>query len=232
MTHLSDVEIRDLIARYESELSKLSYQSSKVHETIEELKSYIGQKSKKPVAIITAEPMPEPEPEPEPKPRKPRKAAPIIPSPEGVFTGTFSSSAGAKKESKEKKNTDFRGGVTIVSSLEEAYADEDEDFDDDAPGYRLSDWDLFILDELKSARMVLVNSDFFRLATKRIKKLKIEMTKTQLHGKINRSIHKLTHKREEIVKVSFSGKGYAYALKEWLDENDNLLLRYKRKSIR
>ncbi len=59
----------------------------------------------------------------------------------------------------------------------------------------------------------------------------MNISRSQLRGKINRSIHKLTHKRGILVKVSFPGKGYAYALSSWFDENGKLLLKHKRTSI-
>lgn len=110
-------------------------------------------------------------------------------------------------------------------------SNEEVDLPETGSGYRLSDWDYFILDSLKEAGMSLVNSEFFKLAAKRIKQENIDVSRSQLHGKINRSIHKLTHKRGILVKVPFSGKGFAYALSSWFDENGKLLLKYKRTSI-
>ena len=213
MINLKEVEIRDLINRYESELKKLVYQADKVRETISELQSYIGVQKAAPV-----------------KQSAPKKKVPVIISPpEGVYTGTFSHSTGStKKVTKQQPNISV-SGASVVEVLSNS---SEFDLPENGNGYRLSEWDHFIIDSLKSARMTLVNHDFFKLAANRVKAQGLEMTKSQLHGKINRSIHKLTHKREMIKKINFSGKGYAYALNEWLDDNGKLLLRYKRKSIR
>ncbi len=42
MRHLKEVEVKDLIGRYEAELGKLSYQAKKVQEAILELKTYLN----------------------------------------------------------------------------------------------------------------------------------------------------------------------------------------------
>lgn len=213
MTNLKEVEIRDLINRYESELKKLTYQANKVRETISELQSHIGIKDIPPVTTNI-----------------PKKKPPVIVSPpEGVYTGTFSYSS---SNSSNTKKVNKQPSISEASIAEVLSNSDEFDLQENGNGYRLSEWDHFILDSLKSAKMTLVNNDFFKLAAKRVKAQGLEMSKSQLHGKINRSIHKLTHKREMIKKVNFSGKGYAYALNEWLDGNEKLLLRYKRKSIR
>ncbi len=182
MTHLSEVEIKDLIGRYTSELNKLTYQASKVQETITDLKQYIQ----------------------------------IDQSPSINTEQYFNTPISPKK----------------MNVAEVLGSNEEVDLPETGSGYRLSEWDYFVLDSLKEARMTLVNSDFFKLAAKKIKIEGIEISRSQLHGKINRSIHKLTHKRGILIKVQFSGKGFAYALSNWLDENGKLLLSYKRKSIR
>jgi hypothetical protein len=48
---------------------------------------------------------------------------------------------------------------------------------------------------------------------------------------LNRSIHKLTHRRGILIKVPYEGKGYAYALSNWVDEGGNLLEDYKRDDL-
>jgi hypothetical protein len=264
MINLNEVEIRDLVGRYESELKKLAYQSERVKQTISELNGFIGV-SNVPVSAaarsVSSPPPIETVEEVEAvkvveqvektveavektvektveavekavektvyiEPVKKKTIA--IPTPEGVYTGTFSYSTGAtKKTSKATITAPSEKSVTDVLSS----TDNNFELSEDGDGYRLSEWDYFIIDSLKAAKMTLVNNDFFRLAASRIHAQGIKMSKTQLHGKINRSIHKLTHKREMIKKVSFAGKGFAYALTEWFDHNGKMLLRYKRKSI-
>ena len=211
MTNLNEVEVRDLIGRYESELKKLAYQSDRVRQTISELRGGVSVQKTAPVQQSA-----------------PKKKTPMIVSPpEGVYTGTFSHSTGNTRKSPKQPSISISG-----ASVADVLSGSNEfDLQENGSGYRLSEWDHFIVDALSSAKMTLVNNDFFRLAANRVKAQGLEMTRTQLHGKINRSIHKLTHKREMIKKIRFSGKGYAYALNDWLDNNGKLLLRYKRKSI-
>jgi len=183
MAYLKEGEIRELIGRYESELSKLSYQATKVQEAILELKTHLGDSSGE-LAVAT--------------------------------------------KTAFNQSSSVRQPVRKQSVAEVLRSNEEVDLPETGSGYRLSDWDYFILESLKEANMALVNSEFFKLAAKRIKEENINISRSQLHGKLNRSIHKLTHKRGILVKVSFAGKGFAYALSSWFDDNDKLLLKYKR----
>ncbi len=83
-------------------------------------------------------------------------------------------------------------------------------------GYRLSEWDSFLLDTLKDQNRALINSEILDYAEAYNKsKGKAKLTNEILRRKIAASMHKLANKRGEIVKTTYSGKGYAYALPEW-----------------
>ena len=154
MTNLNGIELRDLISRYESELRKLSYQYNKVKDTIAELKGdNKPQKAIEKVAVIPkVEPvLKKPEvkeiksiPIPIPKKAKSKEIPPQAKS--GVYTGTFSySNVVQKKKVKKPSILTIGGGVSVV----EAITNYDEfDLDDNGKGYRLSEWDKFILESL------------------------------------------------------------------------------------
>ncbi len=93
-------------------------------------------------------------------------------------------------------------------------------------GYRLSEWDLFILEKLEEKGHILVNADFFDLALPFVKEKNLDLDDTQIRGKISRSIHKLANKRNEIIKTNFPGKGYAYGLKSWFNAQGKLKKKY------
>ena len=84
-----------------------------------------------------------------------------------------------------------------------------------AKGYRLSEWDLFIMNSIRDAKKPMVNADIMDMAKAKNKKDKVTMSDIDLRGKLNRSIHKLANKRRDLVKTNYPGKGYAYGLAEW-----------------
>ena len=93
-------------------------------------------------------------------------------------------------------------------------------------GYRLSDWDLFILNTLKASKKVLITSDFMKKAKTKIKKENLEIDEQTLNGKLNRSIHKLVNKRKDLVRTDYPGRGNAYGLPEWTDESGQIRPEY------
>ena len=93
-------------------------------------------------------------------------------------------------------------------------------------GYRLSEWDIFIINSIKDANRVLVNAEIMDKAKAKNKKEKVTMDDLTLHGKLNRSIHKLANKRRDLIKVDFPGKGYAYGLAEWADEKGKIRVEF------
>ncbi|MGB0863997.1 MAG: hypothetical protein ACPG19_12340 [Saprospiraceae bacterium] len=118
-----------------------------------------------------------------------------------------------------------KGKSSVVDLLK---SNIEVDLPETGTGYRLSKWDLFILNSLRATNMTLVNSDLFKLANQQVKDEGLELSEVQLRGKLNRSIHKLTHRRGLLLKVPYEGKGYAYALSTWLDEDGKLKKEYER----
>lgn len=195
MTNLTEVEVKDLIGRYTSELKKLAYQAGKVKEAIADLERI-------------------------------RRSEGDVNVSAGIFDVAGNMATSASFTAAEAVDPPRPKSVIEVLG-----SNEEVDLPETGSGYRLSEWDYFILDGLRDSGMTLVNSDFFKLAAKKIKHDGLEMSRSQLHGKINRSIHKLTHKRGILVKVPFSGKGYAYALSNWFDGEGKLKSQFKRKSV-
>ncbi|MCB0640484.1 MAG: hypothetical protein KDC44_02555 [Phaeodactylibacter sp.] len=95
-------------------------------------------------------------------------------------------------------------------------------------GYRLSDWDKFIIENLEHAQHVLINSQLMDMAKQRVDDENMGLSDVQLRGKLNRSIHKLSNKRGELVKVDYPGKGFAYGLSEWADAKGEVKQKYRK----
>lgn len=89
-------------------------------------------------------------------------------------------------------------------------------------GYRLSEWDLFIVNTLKASKKAMVKADFSKKAMEKIKKEKLSLGEQELQGKLTRSIHKLSRKRGELIKTDYPGKGSAYGLAEWADAKGDI----------
>ena len=79
-------------------------------------------------------------------------------------------------------------------------------------GYRLNDYDQFLIDTLKSAGKVQLKSDFVEKGKAKFKSMK----EADLVVKLSQSIHKLANKHKVIGKVKADGRGFAYVLPEWM----------------
>jgi len=95
-------------------------------------------------------------------------------------------------------------------------------------GYRLSAWDSAILEGIEQAGKPLINNELLQLLEQKNKELGEGLDETDLKGKLNRSLHKLANKRQVIVKLQYEGRGYMYALQDWVSSNNKLKAAYKR----
>lgn len=95
-------------------------------------------------------------------------------------------------------------------------------------GYRLSEWDQFILQTLADTGHVLINSELMDMAFEKSKSEKLNLTQEEVRGKMVRSIHKLANKRGAIIKAPFPGKGFAYGLAAWFTGTGKLKKIYGR----
>lgn len=85
--------------------------------------------------------------------------------------------------------------------------------------YPLSDWDKAILNTLKSEQKIMVSSEILE-SIKRIAKEE-GFFKDDNHAKIklNQCLVKLANRRDDLVKLHHRGRGFAYALPEWMEGN-------------
>ena len=92
-------------------------------------------------------------------------------------------------------------------------------------GYRLSEWDQFVINSLKEKQQAMITQDFLDIAKAAPD---IKSGEAQIKVKLNRSLHKLANKKEALVKVEHPGRGYAYAMKEWLNNKGELPKKFAR----
>ncbi len=202
---LSSLEIKELIDRYKSELRKLQFQVSKTRTTIQELEIYIKEAK-------AAEAAP-----PKRKPGRPRKAAAVA-------------APAAKAAVKEKPTKGKRGrpkgsgkpklvnppkavkGPTAKKELKR--------------NHKLNEWDNLLLEGLRNKGKSMINVEFWDLVQTKNQNDGLKWSDTKVRAKLNQSLHKLANKRGVIVKVPYSGKGFAYALQDWFNSKGNLPKKY------
>lgn len=95
-------------------------------------------------------------------------------------------------------------------------------------GYRLSDWDTMIVDGITTAGKALIKSELLDLAAQKNSAEKLGLDEQALNVKISQSLHKLANRRDDLVKVSFPGRGFAYALSSWKTSKGDLPKKYIR----
>ena len=92
--------------------------------------------------------------------------------------------------------------------------------------YPLSDWDNIILNILKDEGRPQLSKDLYDKCFVRAEELGISMDETRNKAKINQCLVKLTSRRHDIEKVRYGGRGFAYCLPEWVDEDGRIKKEY------
>jgi hypothetical protein len=82
-----------------------------------------------------------------------------------------------------------------------------------------------VINSLKARQQALITKDFIEIAKDNPE---IKSGEAQVKVKLNRSLHKLANTKELLEKVEYSGRGYAYALKEWVNSKGLLPKKYAR----
>lgn len=88
---------------------------------------------------------------------------------------------------------------------------------------KLSDWDNMVLESLREKGKALTSSDLFAHFEAKAKESGLYETEEKLRFKLNQILVKLSNKRGELVKIDYPGRGFAYALPEWMNEKGKLL---------
>lgn len=92
--------------------------------------------------------------------------------------------------------------------------------------YPLSDWDRIILDIVNEAGKAQLSKDIYEKAFAKSKEMGIFIDDEKSSAKINQCLVKLTNRRNDLAKVRYGGRGFAYCLPEWLDKDGGLKKEY------
>ena len=85
--------------------------------------------------------------------------------------------------------------------------------------YPLSDWDKIILDIISESGKAQLSKDIYEKAFVKSKEVGIFIDEIKSKAKINQCLVKLTNRRNDLKKVKYGGRGFAYCLPEWINEN-------------
>lgn len=75
-------------------------------------------------------------------------------------------------------------------------------------GYKLSDWDKFIINTVREMDNPTINNEILVVAKEEYP----DVNEETLKGRISRAIHKLANKRNILVKHKYEGRGFAYTV--------------------
>ena len=93
--------------------------------------------------------------------------------------------------------------------------------------YPLSDWDKIILDIFNESGKAQLSKDIYEKAFTKSKEAGIFLDDIKSKAKINQCLVKLTNRRHDLRKVKYGGRGFAYCLPEWFNENGLLKQEHK-----
>ena len=85
--------------------------------------------------------------------------------------------------------------------------------------YPLSEWDKIILDIVSESGKAQLSKDIYEKAFAKSKEVGIFIDEIKSKAKINQCLVKLTNRRSDLKKVKYGGRGFAYCLPEWINEN-------------
>jgi len=93
--------------------------------------------------------------------------------------------------------------------------------------YPLSDWDKFIIETIQESGHATLSREIYASVKEKAINAGIFTTDDKSKAKINQCLVKLTNRRNDLRKVKYKGRGFAYALPDWYDERNRLKKEYK-----
>lgn len=93
--------------------------------------------------------------------------------------------------------------------------------------YPLSDWDRFILQTIQENGHATLSREIYASVKEKAVNAGVFTTDDKSKAKINQCLVKLTNRRNDLRKVKYKGRGFAYALPEWYDDRNRLKKEHK-----
>ncbi len=95
-------------------------------------------------------------------------------------------------------------------------------------GYKLSETDEFVIHQLESHGKPLISAELIDLAEADSNSKGEKFDLEDFKIKLNRSIHKLANRRGDLLKLKYEGRGFSYALPDWVNKEGVLKKKYER----
>ena len=197
-TALDPVEIEQLISVYHSELRQLNYRVLSVRKNIEQLETALSKQSTSKRQSVVATPAVV----------ATQSVAPTVAAP-SLAPAAPPKSSSSPVGAKAPKKVNMPDPVQVRRVR------------------KLSPWDEFIITTLQTKDKVLIMSEFLDIVKDDFAGAK-GWTEAKIKSKLNAVFHKLANKKGNIVKISFEGRGFAYALPKWLNPAGELKKKYRR----
>ncbi len=186
-TNLNALQTKGLIDLYHSELKKLEFQLAKTRQTIEELEEHLKVR------------------------QEIEEAAAIVTTP----AKTRTSSAG-KRRGRPPKKASAKKEVAPKADDKPAKTEKSASRKTMQRQRKLSKWDEFVITAIQKAKRPLISAEILKASEKENAKTD-KMSDIQLKRKLNQVLHKLANKRGDLEKIPYEGKGFSYALPEWVE---------------
>jgi hypothetical protein len=212
---LGSVDIQQLLNTYEANLRQVMFQAEHIKQTIRNLKAAlpaIQQAELNEISMLTeVENMLDvSEPAVSSKTSKRRGRPP-----------------GVKVKKKAKKADSKAAAPETDPTAKKAKAKKKES--GRSGGYKLSEYDLLVFQALEENGRAMITADLQK-AIEDIKAAKGEnVDPEEVTTMIIRSLQKLANRRDDIRKVAFEGRGRAYALPSWVNNQGVIKPAHKRK---
>ncbi|MGN0033286.1 MAG: hypothetical protein ACI358_05870 [Candidatus Limimorpha sp.] len=81
--------------------------------------------------------------------------------------------------------------------------------------YPLSPWDKIVIDVIKENGKPTLSREIYEKSMQKAEELGIAMDEIKMKAKINQCLVKLSGRRDDITKIKYGDKGFAYCLREW-----------------
>lgn len=82
--------------------------------------------------------------------------------------------------------------------------------------YPLSKWDNIVIDVIKENGTPTTSNEIYTKAIIKAKAMNINMEEAKMKAKINQCLVKLSGRRNDLKKVKYQGRGFAYALPSFI----------------
>lgn len=89
-------------------------------------------------------------------------------------------------------------------------------------GYKLSFWDEYVIKSILKSNRAIITQEIIESVQEQAAQAGVRTNLDEVKKRVIRSLQKLVNRRGDLVKVAFKGKGYAYAMPEWLTPRGKL----------